>query len=437
MSTELERVLSQSKAFVDAMVQEELNGKPFSRSLIEESIVAFYAMQKRPRPQIVWFQNPWQLHYGPGLYEGYRRKQFLIYAFVTELANTVRGLLEEQMGKRETGYVIAAIQSLIPARSLSTLSRTIDREIDLLARETDHHPQGLCSSLFKTCKEAIPASESRLRYMHEAERLGCNIGWYQLDHVINMECPWEHINADLRTPFGPASLGLDSWGPRRAPKETPFHLPAPGAEWSHFLRMGIASVSIAQRFIGLKLIDELAEAAVILQTLANSVHSIACFNDVCFVSEPPVSVSRDEEGRFHHMGGPSIEYAGQFSIYCWHGTRVTQAALTGEVTVDRIQNENNTEVMRILLERYGIEEFLRDSQAQHVQEDETGVLYKVNGGPWADSIALVGVVNSTAEPDGTFKRYFLRVPPDTTSAREGVAWTFSLAADDYAPNVQS
>jgi hypothetical protein len=45
----------------------------------------------------------------------------------------------------------------------------------------------------------------------------------------------------------------------------------------------------------------------------------------------------------------------------------------------------------------------------------------------------VHVVNSTPEPDGTYNNYFLRVPPETKTAREGVAWTFGLTADEYDP----
>jgi hypothetical protein len=50
---------------------------------------------------------------------------------------------------------------------------------------------------------------------------------------------------------------------------------------------------------------------------------------------------------------------------------------------------------------------------------------------------MVKVINSTAEPDGTYKEYFLRVPPDVSSAREGVAWTFGLEPHEYAPAVES
>ena len=43
-----------------------------------------------------------------------------------------------------------------------------------------------------------------------------------------------------------------------------------------------------------------------------------------------------------------------------------------------------------------------------------------------EPLTVVEVVNSTPEPDGSHRRYFLRVPPDTRTAREAVAWTFGF-----------
>ena len=36
-----------------------------------------------------------------------------------------------------------------------------------------------------------------------------------------------------------------------------------------------------------------------------------------------------------------------------------------------------------------------------------------------------------------FKEYMLRVPPTVKTAKEGVAWTFDLPAEDYEPVFQS
>lgn len=50
---------------------------------------------------------------------------------------------------------------------------------------------------------------------------------------------------------------------------------------------------------------------------------------------------------------------------------------------------------------------------------------------------MVKVVNSTPELDGSFKDYFLRVPPTMKRARQAVAWTFDVPEDDYALVVQT
>jgi len=50
---------------------------------------------------------------------------------------------------------------------------------------------------------------------------------------------------------------------------------------------------------------------------------------------------------------------------------------------------------------------------------------------------VVEVLNSTPEPDGSRKTYFLRVPPRTSTAHEAVAWTFGMDAAEYSPITQT
>jgi hypothetical protein len=71
-----------------------------------------------------------------------------------------------------------------------------------------------------------------------------------------------------------------------------------------------------------------------------------------------------------------------------------------------------------------------------VHRDETGVLYRkefLNDEP----LVMVKVINSTVEPDGSFKSYFLRVPPSMTTAREAVAWTFDMSPESYELDEQT
>ena len=89
-----------------------------------------------------------------------------------------------------------------------------------------------------------------------------------------------------------------------------------------------------------------------------------------------------------------------------------------------------------MIERYGQDHYLMESKAKEIHRDEFGVLYskEVSGD---EALVMVKVVNSTPEPDGHFKDYFLRVPPSITCARQAVAWTFGMDEADYQPAIQS
>jgi len=47
------------------------------------------------------------------------------------------------------------------------------------------------------------------------------------------------------------------------------------------------------------------------------------------------------------------------------------------------------------------------------------------------------VVNGTPDPDGSHRRYFLRVPPNVRTAHEAVAWTYGLTAREYEPRIRT
>jgi hypothetical protein len=68
--------------------------------------------------------------------------------------------------------------------------------------------------------------------------------------------------------------------------------------------------------------------------------------------------------------------------------------------------------------------------------DEYGKLWRLDQRD-DEAIVMVEVVNSTAEPDGSFRDYWLRVPPTIKTAREAAAWTFDIPAKDYAPAIQT
>ncbi len=98
--------------------------------------------------------------------------------------------------------------------------------------------------------------------------------------------------------------------------------------------------------------------------------------------------------------------------------------------------QENVEIRRVLIERYGSQQFMLDTGAEIRQHDKFGSLYVKE--VWGDEpIVMVHITNSTAEPDGQFRSYFLRVPPTIRTAREAVAWTFGMTADEYDPLIET
>ncbi|WP_257585952.1 MULTISPECIES: DUF6745 domain-containing protein [unclassified Streptomyces] len=162
------------------------------------------------------------------------------------------------------------------------------------------------------------------------------------------------------------------------------------------------------------------------------------YEKTAIVCERPVALHRDEAGRLDRGDGPALAFPDGFALYAWRGMPVPAAFLDelDGLTPRRIREEENAELRRVMLEHYGYDRYLKESGAKPVQRDETGVLWRVEL-PGDEPQVMVEVVNSTPEPDGTHRTYWLRVPPRTRTAREGVAWTFGLEEAEYAPQRQT
>ncbi|MFJ2032047.1 DUF6745 domain-containing protein [Streptosporangium sp. NPDC087985] len=158
------------------------------------------------------------------------------------------------------------------------------------------------------------------------------------------------------------------------------------------------------------------------------------FERVAIVCERPAELHLDDLSRLHRADGPALLFPDGFAVHAWGGMPVPAdfAASMTTLTPERIRAEDNAELRRVMLEHFGYDRYLAESGATPLHQDETGMLWRIDL-PEDEPVVMVEVVNSTAEPDGTFRKYWLRVPPSTRTAREGVAWTFNLSEADYRP----
>ncbi len=142
--------------------------------------------------------------------------------------------------------------------------------------------------------------------------------------------------------------------------------------------------------------------------------------------------------RLHHETSAALESDVE-NLFFWHGVLVPEYIVVrpDSITVEQIETETNAEVRRVMIERMGQWRYLQESGATLVHTDSRGALYRKEI-PNDEPLVMVKVKNATQEPDGSYKDYFLRVPPTITMAAQAVAWTFGFSkVEEYAPSIET
>jgi hypothetical protein len=123
------------------------------------------------------------------------------------------------------------------------------------------------------------------------------------------------------------------------------------------------------------------------------------------------------------------------------------------ITREYVLSEQNAEVRAALMRRMGVAEWARVLGVRRVSGDDWGTLYSDDDGMFR----AVAVLNSTPDPDGSRKEYWLRVPgrrdiqpvrlcnvcgrdlarQQIATPKQAIAWTFGLCEYHYEPELVS
>jgi hypothetical protein len=148
------------------------------------------------------------------------------------------------------------------------------------------------------------------------------------------------------------------------------------------------------------------------------------FQNAVMLSDRPTQLHVDTQGRLHNETGPAMLFSDGFSLYSYHGILVDKQIIESPetITLSQIKKEDNSEIKRILTERYGYERYLRESKAKLIDQRpendpqvglRTAKLWRI------DDQVLLDLLNSTPEPDGSVKRYVIPINPDLYNGDAG------------------
>lgn len=170
------------------------------------------------------------------------------------------------------------------------------------------------------------------------------------------------------------------------------------------------------------------------------------YRQFVIVSDRPCEIHLEQIGprgweshRLHNPSGPALAWPDGWAIYAWHGQRVP-AWVVEDPTPARIFAEQNAEVRRCAIESLGWPEFIAAAKLTMVgsptadpgNPGQTLQLYDVPAAIYDEPVRVLICENASLDRDGRRRQFGLTVPAEIADPVAAAAWTFNVAASDYA-----
>jgi hypothetical protein len=158
----------------------------------------------------------------------------------------------------------------------------------------------------------------------------------------------------------------------------------------------------------------------------------------CIISDRPSKLLVDSQNRPHCEDGAFCEWRDGSALYSWHGTRVPSWIIENpeKITIEKINNETNLEIKRVMCERYGWEKYFKD-------RIEKGACKLLNEKiVWGQAVRLfidkdgeidrhfVHVINGTEEQDGSRHQFIINCKNIDNDAEKSVYGTYPELIED-------
>jgi hypothetical protein len=222
--------------------------------------------------------------------------------------------------------------------------------------------------------------------------------------------------------------------------------PHSGSPWRHGRD---AFASFFRDVCDLELPGDLWERARAREETAQSGCCWYPHRDFLIVSERPREIHREwvsapvararTSYRLHRTDGPAMSWPDGWGFYAIHGHRVPAWMVEHpeRITFLQIEREPNAELRRRMLDRYGWARYIADSDARIV--DRVSMNHSILGLRGArllskilpgelEPIVYLEMLNSTPEPDGTYKRYLERIDPNAYGGMAGRSCHAAMAS---------
>ncbi|MBX9686417.1 MAG: hypothetical protein K2X27_06915 [Candidatus Obscuribacterales bacterium] len=419
--------------------------------LVHESAAELYKLHGKSAPAIIWCQSPYQMATLPSL---------LIGLFFSDAWQIVSGVLAERDFDEQWSHDFEESWQALWAHGGQQLLRGM-KQTSRIAEQYGELEAALCQRSKEELKFWFQSGKLQDFESQLPKEIIYRHFWaMRLWHLNFVRDRLRKLNADLSGIFQSLRHGAPlQWqefqssyehinrvyaGAEQSMRSLINRMGAePAYQLNHCVYLPLSLPSVTNAHVWMEEISAEAfsdyKAEILCWTkLSQSCSAVLCLDKVIFACRKAQNFELDPHGRLHAPNKAALVYEDGFKEYAWHGVIVDERIIENpdSITIEEIESTRNAEIRRVLIERYGEIRYLKDSGAEKIHEDDCGILYRKEI-PGDEALLMVKVVNSSPEPDGSFKDYFLRVPPETRSAKQAVAWTFGLSEEEYQPIIES
>jgi hypothetical protein len=106
------------------------------------------------------------------------------------------------------------------------------------------------------------------------------------------------------------------------------------------------------------------------------------YKDVAILSEKPIEIHRNEQGRLHHPDKPAIKWADGYELYRLNGIIVPEAVITTpkeKISKEMYLSEKNADIRREIARKIGMDRFakLLDAKVIDTMKTKNGGTYEL------------------------------------------------------------
>jgi hypothetical protein len=144
------------------------------------------------------------------------------------------------------------------------------------------------------------------------------------------------------------------------------------------------------------------------------------YKKMVIICEHPIQISLDSKYHLHAEGKPAIQFADGYSLYSYHG--ITLPEKYGKLHPTRWQSkwlleEDNAELRQVLIQGIGYGRICHELQAVELDNWQAYTLLKIDSAVDVEPVYLLKMICPSSG-----RIHILRVPPETTSAKEAIIW---------------